>query len=115
VQVHITSNDGVPIYLQIVTQVKYLVASGRLGIPQSRRTADRPLPRRTRFTIAPWCQAPKPHHHFSKPGNLICRTFLFCTPFWTLFTGKKHGNFKKSFKLNYLVWRFDGGCAVPGT
>lgn len=30
-QVHITSNDGVPIYLQIVTQVKYLVASGRLA------------------------------------------------------------------------------------
>jgi GntR family transcriptional regulator len=29
--VHITSNDGVPIYLQIVNQVKYLVASGRLS------------------------------------------------------------------------------------
>ena len=27
---HITANDGVPIYLQIVNQVKYLVASGRL-------------------------------------------------------------------------------------
>jgi GntR family transcriptional regulator len=30
VQLHITSQDGVPIYLQIVNQVKYLVASGRL-------------------------------------------------------------------------------------
>lgn len=29
-QLHITSSDGVPIYLQIVNQVKYLVASGRL-------------------------------------------------------------------------------------
>src|SRR6478609_4167106 len=30
VQIHISSHDGVPIYLQIVNQVKYLVASGRL-------------------------------------------------------------------------------------
>ena len=30
-QIHISSSDGVPIYLQIVNQVKYLVASGRLG------------------------------------------------------------------------------------
>ena len=30
-QIHITSTDGVPIYLQIVNQVKYLVASGRLA------------------------------------------------------------------------------------
>ncbi len=29
-QIHISSNDGVPIYLQIVNQVKYLVASDRL-------------------------------------------------------------------------------------
>jgi GntR family transcriptional regulator len=29
-QLHISSNDGVPIYLQIVNQVKHLVASGRL-------------------------------------------------------------------------------------
>jgi len=29
-QIHISPNDGVPIYLQIVNQVKYLVASGRL-------------------------------------------------------------------------------------
>src|SRR5262245_4743909 len=28
--IHISPNDGVPIYLQIVTQVKYLVASDRL-------------------------------------------------------------------------------------
>ena len=31
VQIHISTNDGVPIYLQIVNQVKYLVASGRLS------------------------------------------------------------------------------------
>jgi DNA-binding transcriptional regulator YhcF (GntR family) len=30
VQIHINPNDGVPIYLQIVAQVKYLLASGRL-------------------------------------------------------------------------------------
>ena len=30
-QIHISTNDGVPIYLQIVNQVKYLVAAGRLG------------------------------------------------------------------------------------
>ena len=28
---HLSANDGVPIYLQIVNQVKYLVASGRLA------------------------------------------------------------------------------------
>jgi GntR family transcriptional regulator len=30
VQIHISASDGVAIYLQIVNQVKYLVASGRL-------------------------------------------------------------------------------------
>jgi GntR family transcriptional regulator len=30
VNLHISANDGIPIYLQIVNQVKYLVASGRL-------------------------------------------------------------------------------------
>ena len=29
-ELHIATHDGVPIYLQIVNQVKYLVASGRL-------------------------------------------------------------------------------------
>ena len=29
-QLHISNHDGIPIYLQIVNQVKYLVASGRL-------------------------------------------------------------------------------------
>ena len=46
-QVHITSNDGVPIYWQIVTQVKYLVASGRLApgdeIPPIRVLAEQLL------------------------------------------------------------------------
>src|SRR4051794_22724671 len=30
-QIHISTADGVPIYLQIVNQIKYLVASGRLA------------------------------------------------------------------------------------
>ncbi len=29
-QIHITASDGIPIYVQIVNQVKYLLASGRL-------------------------------------------------------------------------------------
>src|SRR4029077_5406535 len=44
VQIHISTNDGVPIYLQIVNQVKYLVASGRLSageeLPPIRVLAD---------------------------------------------------------------------------
>ena len=36
-QIHISPNDGVPIYLQIVNQVKYLVASGRLAPGRSCR------------------------------------------------------------------------------
>ncbi len=43
-QIHITSSDGVPLYLQIVNQVKYLVASGRLAageeIPPIRALAE---------------------------------------------------------------------------
>jgi GntR family transcriptional regulator len=30
-QLHISANDGVPIYLQIVQQIKYLEAAGRLA------------------------------------------------------------------------------------
>jgi len=30
-QIHISSHDGVPIYLQIVNQIKYLIAAGRLA------------------------------------------------------------------------------------
>ena len=43
-QIRINSNDGVPIYLQIVNQVKHLVASGRLTpgdeIPPIRSLAE---------------------------------------------------------------------------
>jgi GntR family transcriptional regulator len=43
-QIHISPQDGVPIYLQIVNQVKYLVASGRLApgeeLPPIRTLAD---------------------------------------------------------------------------
>ena len=46
-QIHITSSDGVPIYLQIVNQVKYLVASGRLSpgeeLPPIRTLAEQLL------------------------------------------------------------------------
>jgi GntR family transcriptional regulator len=45
VRIHISSSDGVPIYLQIVNQVKYLVASGRLAageeMPPIRVLAER--------------------------------------------------------------------------
>jgi GntR family transcriptional regulator len=47
VQLHISTDDGVPIYLQIVNQVKYLVASGRLTageeMPPIRVLAERLL------------------------------------------------------------------------
>jgi len=47
VQIHISSSDGVPIYAQIVNQVKYLVASGRLTpgaeLPPIRVLAERLL------------------------------------------------------------------------
>lgn len=43
--VHISPHDGVPIYLQIVNQVKYLVAAGRLTpgdeLPPIRALAER--------------------------------------------------------------------------
>ena len=46
-QIHIAPEDGVPIYLQIVNQVKYLVASGRLEsgeeMPPIRVLAERLL------------------------------------------------------------------------
>lgn len=45
--IHISPNDGVPIYLQIVAQVKYLVAAGRLSagdeMPAIRVLAERLL------------------------------------------------------------------------
>jgi GntR family transcriptional regulator len=45
VDIHISPHDGVPIYLQIVNQVKYLIASGRLEpgeeLPAIRVLADR--------------------------------------------------------------------------
>jgi GntR family transcriptional regulator len=47
VQIHISSGDGVAIYLQIVNQVRYLVASGRLTpgaeLPPIRVLAERLL------------------------------------------------------------------------
>jgi len=43
-QIHISDKDGVPIYLQIVRQVKYLLASGRLTsgeqLPPVRKLAE---------------------------------------------------------------------------
>src|SRR5258706_14025373 len=47
VKLHISAHDGVPIYLQIVNQVKYLVASGRLApgeeLPPIRTLAEQLL------------------------------------------------------------------------
>jgi DNA-binding transcriptional regulator YhcF (GntR family) len=44
-QIHISTGDGVPIYLQIVNQIKYLVSSGRLSageeLPPIRTLAER--------------------------------------------------------------------------
>jgi GntR family transcriptional regulator len=44
-QLHISANDGLPIYQQIVNQIKYLVASGRLTageeLPAIRVLAER--------------------------------------------------------------------------
>ncbi len=46
-QIHISPEDGVPIYLQIVNQIKYLVASGRLvegdDVPPIRALAEQLL------------------------------------------------------------------------
>ena len=46
-QIHISPDDGVPIYLQIVNQIKYLVASGRLvsgeQLPPVRKLAEQLL------------------------------------------------------------------------
>jgi GntR family transcriptional regulator len=45
--IHLNAGDGVPIYLQIINQVKYLVASGRLAageeLPAIRVLAERLL------------------------------------------------------------------------
>ena len=44
-QIHISANDGVPIYLQIVNQVKYMAAAGQLvpgeELPPIRTLAER--------------------------------------------------------------------------
>ena len=46
-RIHLSPNDGVPVYLQIVQQVKYLVASGRrrraIERPPIRTLAEQPL------------------------------------------------------------------------
>ncbi len=46
-RIHLTPNDGVPIYLQIIQQVKYLIASGRLSagdeLPPIRTLAEQLL------------------------------------------------------------------------
>ena len=45
VQIHINTHDGVPIYLQVVNQIKYLVAAGRLSageeLPAIRTLAEK--------------------------------------------------------------------------
>jgi GntR family transcriptional regulator len=43
-QIHVSTKDGIPIYMQIVNQVKYMVASGRLSagekLPPVRKLAE---------------------------------------------------------------------------
>ena len=55
-QIHISTSDGVPIYLQIVNQVKYLVAAGGLEageeLPPIRVLAERLGSTRTRWRRA---------------------------------------------------------------
>jgi len=48
VDIHLSPNDGVSIYLQIVNQVKYLVAAGRL-LPGDELPAIRALAQRLRI------------------------------------------------------------------
>jgi len=47
VHIHISTGDGVPIYLQVVNQIKFLIASGRLAsgeeLPSIRVLADQLL------------------------------------------------------------------------
>lgn len=46
-QIHMTTSDGTPIYLQVVNQIKFLVASGRLApgeqLPPVRKLAEQLL------------------------------------------------------------------------
>jgi GntR family transcriptional regulator len=45
VQIHINTHDGIPIYLQVVNQIKYLVSAGRLSpgdeLPPIRTLAEK--------------------------------------------------------------------------
>ena len=50
-QIHIQAQDGVPIYLQVMQQIKYLVASGRLG-PGEELPSIRALAEHLRVTVA---------------------------------------------------------------
>jgi GntR family transcriptional regulator len=47
VQVRVSTKDGIPIYLQIINQIKYMVASGRLApgdkLPPVRKLAEQLL------------------------------------------------------------------------
>jgi GntR family transcriptional regulator len=47
VQIRVSTKDGIPIYLQIINQIKYMVASGRLApgekLPPIRKLAEQLL------------------------------------------------------------------------
>lgn len=68
-QIHVSPNDGVPIYLQIVNQVKYLVAAGRLApgeeIPPIRVLAQQ-------LVINPNTVA-KAYHELEREGVVVKR------------------------------------------
>ncbi len=52
-QIRIASDDGVPIYIQIVNQVKHLVASGRL-VPGTKSLPSASWPNNSQSTPIPW-------------------------------------------------------------
>ena len=68
-QIHVSANDGVPIYLQIVNQVKYLVAAGRLApgeeVPPIRTLAQQ-------LVINPNTVA-KAYHELERDGVVVKR------------------------------------------
>ena len=64
-QIHISPNDGPPIYLQIVNQVKYLAASGRLTAATGRPTMGQFIDPKTGVVQPP--RMPTPEHPFYPP------------------------------------------------
>jgi GntR family transcriptional regulator len=68
-EIRLTTSDGVPVYRQIVNQVKYLIASGRLGsgqeMPTIRALAERLLINPNTVVHA--------YAELEKEGVIVCR------------------------------------------